>query len=128
MNNLRVFESFSPLVTMFRSVATHLVTFLVFMFMVIFFLALQLSVLGADMGEDYEQLPVLAAKMVETFRLGLGDFDFREFSKLDHDKNILSWVLVALITMFLGIIMLNFLIAEVSNQYAKVEDYLASYI
>lgn len=66
--------------------------------------------------------------MVETFRVGLGDFDFGEFSKLDHDMNILSWVLVALITMFLGIIMLNFLIAEVSNQYAKVDQYLDSYI
>jgi len=128
MNNLRVFESFSPLVTMFRSVATNLVTFLIFMFMVIFFFALQLSVLGTEMGGDYKELPVLVAKMVETFRVGLGDFDFGEFSKLDHDKNILSWVLVALITMFLGIIMLNFLIAEVSNQYAKVDEYLDSYI
>jgi len=42
--------------------------------------------------------------------------------------NILSWILIAVVLMVVGIIMLNFLIAEVSNQYAKVDEYLDSYI
>ena len=76
MNNLRVFESFSPLVTMFRSVASALVIFLVFLFIVIFFFAMMLSVLNTQTGDDYIYLPTLVAKMVETLRIGLGDFDF----------------------------------------------------
>ena len=42
--------------------------------------------------------------------------------------NIVSWFLTLGITMFLGIIMLNFLIAEVSNSYAKIDQFLTSYI
>jgi hypothetical protein len=42
--------------------------------------------------------------------------------------NVLSWEVIFVIVMVLGIIMLNFLIAEVSNQYVKVDEYLDAYI
>jgi hypothetical protein len=128
MNNLRVFVSFSPLVTMFRKVAGALINFLAFMLMVIFFFGMQLSVLPVEKSGEYADLPYLVSKMIEAFRIGFADFDFEKYSQLDSNMNILSWMLIGIMLMVLGIIMLNFLIAEVSNQYEKVDEYLDSYI
>ena len=53
-------------------------------------------------------------------RISLGDFDFGESTKLNSFDNSLYWITWLFLVTLTCIIFLNFIIAEVSESYAKV--------
>ena len=54
-------------------------------------------------------------------RISLADFDFSESSMLEPFPNTIYWIMWACIVYLTSIVFLNFIIAEVSDSYAKVQ-------
>jgi hypothetical protein len=67
---------------------------------------------------------MFVGNIMSTFRMSLGDFDFDASKELLPHINIIFWVIWLLIVVVTNIIFLNFIIAEASESYAKVNDKL----
>ena len=148
---LRVFENLSQMVTMLGQVTKDISTFMLFFLLIIWQCSLIFNAIGLTNvaknarqkilddqvasgagkgnkvekdypGVEYQYLPVWMAQFVAVLRLGLGDFDFAESSKLDEFENLIYWAMWAFIIWLTCIIFLNFVIAEVSESYNKVKE------
>ena len=69
--------------------------------------------------------------IMTTLRLSLGDFDFSVLQiepsddgpqPLNPKQHIMFWIIWIIIIIFSSLIFLNFIIAEVSNSYAKINE------
>jgi len=60
--------------------------------------------------------------MFTVLRISLGDFDFGESTFLGQFDNLLFWVIWFIVVVMTCIVFLNFIIAEVSASYEKVNE------
>jgi len=59
-------------------------------------------------------------------RYSLGDYgEFREIEFLNEDETWMFWIIWIIIILMTTIIFLNFIIAEVSDSYAKVQMFVS---
>lgn len=153
MTFLRIFKSLSTIVTMLSTVIFQLRIFLTFFFILCILLSLMFSVLGVGNyiipgdfrdafydekdgwsrdapNAEYRMIGLFAGSIVQTFRLAMGDFAIIGSSMYIKDPNesILFWILW-FITVLLGcVIFLNFIVAEASETYNEVSEYIEEYI
>ena len=131
---MRIVGSFSYIVTMIISVISDLKVFMIFFFTLMVMLSAVLAVIFCPTADEYEKIGPFFGGIVTTIRLSLGDFDFDILTKDVHNgglntkQHFLYWIVWLLIIIFSCLIFLNFIIAEVSNSYTKVNDKLAATI
>jgi len=126
---LKVFKSFSYIVTMVISVVFDLRYFISFFVILITFFSMLFNVVARNESPEYSKLTWYIGNWLAVFRLSLGDFDFTllESSKLTK-THILFWAIWLLMVLFTSLIFLNFIIAEVSNSYSRVRENVFAFI
>lgn len=126
---LKVFKSFSYIVTMVISVVSDLRYFITFYIILITFFSQLFNIVSRNQSPEYSHLAWYIGNWIAVFRLALGDFDFTllESAKLTK-THILFWCIWTLMVLFTALIFLNFIIAEVGNSYARVKENIFSYI
>jgi hypothetical protein len=124
---MRIIESFSYIVTMIMSVFSDLQTFLAFYGILILMFSLIFDIISKNPAAEYAQIGPFVGNLFTTLRLSLGDFDFGVLEEtdakkgaLDSDQHMLYWIIWLLMVVFSALIFLNFIIAEVSNSYSKI--------
>ena len=121
--SLRVIQSYSYIVTMIREVMYDLRVFLTFYVILILSCTMVLDVIGRTQAPEYSTIGPLFGNLFSMLRLSLGDF---EFSQIDTNPLItmhtVFWIVWVLMVAFSSLIFLNFIIAEVSNSYARCRE------
>ena len=148
---LRIFDSFSPIVTMLTNVISDLLVFLRMYSLLIVLFSLLLGILGVGNnqiegkfknyfgedaeeiygempGEEYLSVGFFIANILATLRMSMGDFDFEAAVLLDDAEGKMFWVAWLLIVVVTMIIFLNFIIAEATASYENVDTKLYQYI
>lgn len=148
---LRIFESFSPIVTMLSFVIKDLLPFTIIYAILCLMFAMQFAIMGLgnkrvkgkfrdtyaneesdkDFGvvnSEYNQIPQIIGNTLTIFRISMGDYAIIPASNyLDVENNILFWIMFGLILFLTNIIFLNFVIAEAGNSYNVVAESLVQY-
>lgn len=126
---MRIVERFSYIVTMITSVFADLQTFLLFYFILIVMFSLVFDLISTNPAPEYAKVGPFVGNLFATLRLSLGDFDFGVLVETDPENGALSkeqhwlfWAAWLLMVIFSALIFLNFIIAEVSNSYSKIND------
>lgn len=126
---MRVVERFSYIVTMIISVFSDLRTFLTFYGILILMFSLIFDVISRNPAPEYAKIGPFVGNVFTTLRLSLGDFDFGVLEEvdpkkggLDSDQRMLYWIVWLAMVIFSALIFLNFIIAEVSNSYSKINE------
>jgi len=69
--------------------------------------------------QEYDNVSMVTANLIHTFRMSLGDFDFYSVIFLNEDEALLYWIAWILIVTVTLIIFINFIIAEASALFEK---------
>jgi hypothetical protein len=85
---MRVFESFSYIVTMMQNVVRDLVVFMVFFAVLVFMFSLVFDVIAKNDAAEYHNVAPFFGNLLTTLRLALGDFDFGVLANPDRPLNI----------------------------------------
>jgi len=132
---MRIVESFSYIVTMILSVFRDLTTFLAFYAILIVMFSLIFDVISRNPAGEYALIGPFAGNLFSTLRLSLGDFDFGVLAEtdakkgaLDSDQHLLYWLVWLAMVIFSALIFLNFIIAEVSNSYSKINENISELV
>lgn len=126
---LKILKSFSYIVTMVISVVYDLRYFVTFYIILLTFFSLLLDVVGRNYSKEYLKLSWFVGNWLAVFRLALGDFDFTLIENAPMTKtHILFWILWSMMVLFSSLIFLNFIIAQVSDSYARVKENIDSFI
>jgi len=100
--------------------------FLVIFFTQLIFFASAFSVLGFNEGgedsSEYRELGLLFGQFLATLRHCIGDFDYNNVLSLDGHESRLFWMVWTMVFYLGCLIMLNFIIAEVSSSYENVKS------
>lgn len=126
---MRIIQSFSTIVTMIMSVIADLRVFLIFYFILIVMFSMIFDVIAPNTSPEYRFVGKYAGNFLTTMRLSLGDFDFSVLEDqsesggytLNERQHVIFWITWILMVILSALIFLNFIIAEVSNSYAKVK-------
>ena len=125
---MRIVKAFSYIVTMIFGVVGDLRVFLLFFVILIVMCSMIFDVIAINNADEYKYIGPYFGNMMSTLRLSLGDFDFGVLTDSDSDLNesqhFLFWVIWIGIVFFSSLIFLNFIIAEVSNSYANVKEWI----
>ena len=115
---MRVFLSYSYIVTMIKSVIFDLRVFLTFYVIMVVSLSMLFDVIARNESDEYKRIGYVFGNIFATMRLSLGDFDFSLINDEPLTKtHILFWVMWIFVFLFSSLIFLNFVIAEVSNSF-----------
>jgi hypothetical protein len=151
---MRIIQLYSPIVTMLSAVFYDLRIFLFFYGILVGMFSLLFAVIGIanpnfdinplfaiskmeaeEEGEtypglEYSNMPLLIARIIDTLKLSLGEFNglIDSSSSLTMEDNALFWISFVIVMAMTMIIFLNFIIAEASASYEKVAQELDSYI
>ena len=129
---MRIRDSFSYIVTMIIGVIGDLKVFLLFFVILIVMCSMIFDVIAINTADEYKHIGPYFGNMMSTLRLSLGDFDFsvltNESNPLNVRQHILFWIIWVFIVFFSSLIFLNFIIAEVSNSYAKCKEWIDSLV
>jgi len=132
---MRIIESFSYIVTMILCVFSDLQTFLAFYAVLIVMFSLIFDVISRNPAGEYKEVGPFVGNLLSTLRLSLGDFDFGVLAEtdakkgaLDKDQHLLYWLVWLGMVLFSALIFLNFIIAEVSNSYSKINANIAKLV
>jgi hypothetical protein len=124
---MRIIKSFSYIVRMLMSVISDLMVFLLFFAILILMFSLIFDIISRNPSPEYEKVGPLFGNLFTTLRLSLGDFDFTVMEEADVAKGALSanqhilfWFVWLITVVFSALIFLNFIIAEVSNSYRRI--------
>jgi hypothetical protein len=85
---MRVFESFSYIVTMMQNVVRDLVVFMVFFAVLVFMFSLIFDVIAKNDAAEYHNVAPFFGNLLTTLRLALGDFDFGVLANPDRPLNM----------------------------------------
>jgi len=126
---MRIFTSFSYIVTMIVNVIIDLKIFLIFFAILMVMFSMIFDVITRNPAKEYSKIGYWLGNLFTTMRLALGDFDFGmiEDKKLKK-QHFLFWICWLIMVAFSSLIFLNFIIAEVSSSYNKVKRNIASLI
>lgn len=145
-NFLRIFQAFSPIVTMLNNVIWQLRIFMTFYFILILLFSLMYGVLGVGNynlpgkfrdtfwtegqdgkegklspdapGIEYEKIGLFWGNIFQTVRISMGDFAvIAAADYLPETQNYLFWLIWLLTVILTCIVFLNFIVAEASNSY-----------
>lgn len=150
---MRIIELYSPIVTMLQAVFYDLRIFLLFYGILVGKFSLLFCILGCAnpnfeinpvytlskaqalaedgdwFGQEYMEMHLLLARLIDTLKVSLGDLGLLSTSvDLNSEDNILFFICIVLVILVTFIIFLNFIIAEASASYEKVAAELPSYI
>eukprot|EP00347_Sterkiella_histriomuscorum_P007289 403349528 len=119
---LRIFKGFSYQVTMLQAVFYDIKYFILLYVSVIFMYGLIFTLLRIQTSEendDYDGIN-LFGYFIMAFRASTGDFQVDQFKQLQDEHIIYGWIIWISAVLFLNIILLNFIIAVISESYEKV--------
>lgn len=122
---LRLFNTLTYIVNMILSVVSDLRVFFTFYLSFIFIGSLSFNLIGQSDNYKYEKIGPLPGAFFILLQMTLGNFEFELLlSNPDHPDWIhyLFWFMWCTYVLFGNIIILNFIIAEVSNSYSKVKE------
>jgi len=132
---LRIFPSLTYIVTMIVQVTKDLQIFLVFFITLVFMGSLIFNLIFIVDQPEYVKIGPFFGSFIYNLRMALGDFDFSMLGLDDDDPHQLSdskeqlwWIMWMFMVVFALLIMLNFIIAEVSNSYEVVKENLEALI
>lgn len=152
---LRIFKSFSPIVTMLNQVVIDLQQFMLFYSILICLFSILWMAMGIGnniesvnpvyaaywaeekakedvdeiVGDEYEQIGTFFGNIVDVLRTTMGDYKCIELARyLEKDELIIFWLAWMIIVIVGSIIFLNFIIAEASASYEKVSNCLNEFI
>lgn len=147
---LRIFDQFSTVVTMLTTVIFDLKIFLFFFIILNIMFSLMIGIIGLAnvavkgkfrdkyLGYDdfppppcyeYKYLGLLVGNFLTTLRIAFGDYDQISASYyLYKSDNIMFWFCWLLIVAVTAIVFLNFIIAEASASYEKINEKKDTYI
>lgn len=127
---MKIFKSFSFIVTMMFQVVSDIKVFILFFIIMIVMFSMIFNVIAPPTNPEYSKVGLFAGNLLTTFRTSLGDFDFGalEGDDLSQKQHIIFWVCWIIVILFSMLIFLSFIIAEVSNTYQTVKDRIESLI
>lgn len=119
---LRIFESTAPMVKSITQICFDVANFLIVFFLVINCFAMVFRVLS--MAEDGKEqfLKSYTSSIIYSYLLTLGEFGFDDVKYDDMKMKYMYWFVFILASMFSMIILLNMLIAIMSESFAKVQE------
>eukprot|EP00347_Sterkiella_histriomuscorum_P000105 403377162 len=123
LQNLRIFQGFSFLVSMLQAVFLDLRYFILLYSFVIALYGLIFSMLHISTNEEENDLYKgmnYSKYFIMAFRASIGDFQTGTFNELDNINVKYAWIIWISGVLFLNIILLNFIIAVISESYEKV--------
>ena len=135
---IRVFKSLSFLVKMLTQVILDLEAFFILLSIFIFVTAQSFTVMDTDMS-SYGRLPTTVAQIISTFRLAFGEFTvidpYVTFDYKDEDDNytrsfstvFVTFLIFIISSIFLYLMLMNFIIAVICESYAKVKKYAVAH-
>ena len=112
----RTKERFGYLIRMIVEVFSDIMPFLLAFFVVIIAFSDAFYSQSNSRKKDERYLPDFFTSMVNTYQIALGEFTMMD----DFKDDISAWVLFLLCTIFNLIVMLNLLIAIISDSYERV--------
>jgi len=119
---MKIFQSYSYIVTMITNVVIDLKVFLIFFFVLIVMFSMIFDVISRNEAAEYQKIGYWFGNFFTTLRLSLGDFDFGMIEDKPLTKqHILFWITWLIMVVFSSLIFLNFIIAEVSSSYGNVK-------
>ena len=125
---LRIYELFSPLIQMIMRVLWDLRNF-TFMFGVnIMFFSIVLTILQNNKSPMYIYLPGYLGNFFDSLRCSIGNFEVIKRFQRTTESSILFWFCWAIIIVVQVIILLNFIIADITASYNKISKRLAEII
>lgn len=128
---LKIIKSYSYIVTMILGVVSDLLIYIVFYIIIVLMFSMMLDVIGRNRSDEYSKIGWFMGNFMSTMRLSFGDFDFSlidlKYAPLAK-THIIFWITWVVMVLFMMLIFLNFIIAEVSNSYQKVKDNIDSMI
>eukprot|EP00347_Sterkiella_histriomuscorum_P003812 403362845 len=119
---LRVFQGFSYQVSMLKAVFMDLRFFIMlYAFVVIVYglIFTLLKIKTSDENIEYDGISQFGY-FIMAFRASTGDFQIGNFYQLDETHIIFAWIVWISAVLFLNIVLLNFIIAVISESYEKV--------
>eukprot|EP00347_Sterkiella_histriomuscorum_P003541 403363900 len=119
---LRVFQGFSYQVSMLKAVFMDLRFFIMlYAFVVIVYglIFTLLKIKTSDENIEYDGISYFGY-FVMAFRASTGDFQIDNIYQLDQTHIIFAWIVWISAVLFLNIVLLNFIIAVISESYEKV--------
>jgi len=121
----RIWPRLSTITIMIVRCMVDLGPFLVVFFLQIAFFASTFSVLGHNRGgedsHEYRKLGLFLGQFLATLRTSVGDFDYEWLNRIDPIEQQIHWVIWTCVFYLGCLIMLNFIIAEVSASYETVK-------
>jgi hypothetical protein len=125
---LRIYKRLSVITTMILTCMSDLKVFMVFFMILCTFFGTMMNVLGPNPQIEYRKLSPFFAGILSCLRISLGDFDFTILEILTGNEARVYWI-VWLLAFIMGcLIFLNFIIAEVSDSYARVKSDIGALI
>jgi hypothetical protein len=127
---MKIFKSFSFMVTMLFAVVWDLrILFLFFIIMIVMF-SMIFNVIAPPHGAEYSKVGPFFGNLMVTLRISLGDFDFSalENDDLDQRQHIIYWVFWVIINWLCMVVFVTFMIAVVCETYQDVKDTIDSQI
>ena len=147
---MRIFSSFSPIVTMLQQVVIDLQQFMLFYTILLLLFSVLWGALGlgndkkninpqfsdAFLGEtsgypgvEYKEIGLFVGNVFDVLRTTLGDYNCINTSLfLESGETYLFWFMWMIVVIIGCIIFLNFIIAEASASYSKVSEKIEEYI
>lgn len=145
---LRIFQAYSPIVTMLQNVIYDLRIFLFFYIILTALFSLLIGVLGIGNrnvpgifkdtfgeeesgfpGVEYKEIGLFVGNIINTLRVSTGDFEIIGTALyLEEEENIIFWVFWVIIVGVTCIVFLNFIIAEAGASYENVNELMDQYI
>eukprot|EP00347_Sterkiella_histriomuscorum_P004138 403361610 len=119
---LRLYKGFSFLVSMLEAVFLDLKYFITFYLMILSLYAIIFTLLlynGDAIPEEYSGINLMGY-FIMSFRTSMGDFQVDNYNSLTSAGTIFAWIIWLTGVLFLNIILLNFIIAVISESYEKV--------
>ena len=78
----------------------------------------------------YSKIPLFLGNVINMFRISMGDFAVIDLVKYLHviEEVIVFWILWFLMVLALAVVFLNFVVAEASETYNKVNESIVEFI
>jgi hypothetical protein len=124
----RINPKFSIITTMILTSIYDLRIFMTFFMILHVFFAMALNVLSKNPQVEYSNLGNFFPSFINSMQIAVGNFDFTQLDKLTGGESRAYWVLWVIVFLMGCLIFLNFIIAEVSDSYAKVKEDMESLV
>ena len=132
---LRISENLTKLVIMILNVVIDLKMFLLFYTILLVMLSLILGVLGFGEkdqdyntkfppNQEYKDVPKFLRNIFIILRYSFGDFELVSVKNLDPFEANFFWITWTFIVLLTCVVFLNFIIAEVSQSYLHVVEFV----